>query len=146
MRSYSASSSLPFKQNTSQPETDPLTNLKWRGKSFLSSQPETDPLTVVSELLNPFSRDGMLKKEYFVSENANCPSDVVCVSFMYGPRLVEFAHSRKEMHFQHRQWSFFAIVDPGGLTPRWRSCSSGLGRCQGINGRMTLATVQTVAT
>ena len=98
MRSYSASSSLPFKQNTSQPETDPLTNLKWRGKSFLSSQPETDPLTVVSELLNPFSRDGMLKKEYFVSENANCPSDVVCVSFMYGPRLVEFAHSRKEMH------------------------------------------------
>ena len=56
----------------------------------------------------------MLKKEYFVSENANCPSDVVCVSFMYGPRLVKFAHSRKEMHFQHRQWSFFAIVDPGG--------------------------------
>ena len=61
----------------------------------------------------------MLKKEYFVSENANCPSDVVCVSFMYGPRLVKFAHSRKEMHFQHRQWSFFAIVDPpgGGVNP-----------------------------
>ena len=60
---------------------------------------------------------------------------------MYGPRLVKFAHSRKEMHFQHRQWSFFAIVDPRGGKPRWRSCSSGLGRCQGINGRMTLATV-----
>ena len=36
---------------------------------------------------------------------------------MYGSRLVEFAHSRKEMHFQHRRWSFLAIVGPGALHP-----------------------------
>lgn len=63
MRSDSASSSIPLKQNT--------------------SRSETDLITVVSELLNPSSRDGMLKKDSRKWERIEITTGSVCMDCVY---------------------------------------------------------------